>query len=456
MSAFPFDVQFQRAIVRLAMLDEGFSSRAFKHVDPSFFTTRPLGWMWTTMLAYWQKHMVRMTEVPLRDSLRFVEPENVTSYASEIDVVCSITYVTESAYIKEALADFCKRSIFAQAHKQAQDLYNQGKPIEAYDETQRALDRIREITFDDENRSFFFEEFEDRYKKRIVQNATGFQRVYSTGLNPLDDACDGGAVEGEVWLVQGYAKAGKSTWLIDKGFRCVRMHREPVLHIQLEGKREQTEARYDSRFSGEFYSEVRKGSINPTLYRDMLDEYRRLRGLLVIRAMTDWDVTALDIESEIKTLHARGYKPRMLVCDYVDLMRSRNKHVDSETQHQLDATRDLKRLTLNWSLVTHTVSQTQRPKEDADEYEHVIHAAKIADAYAKIRVVDFVGSLNSTRKEREQGISRFYAEMHRDNPMGLYLKLTNDIARMKIGTSVESIEFKEPEKRRRKKGDDDE
>lgn len=440
------------------MLDEGFAVRAFKHVDASYFTTRPLGWVWTTMNAYWQKYMVRMTDVPLRDALRFVEPENVTSYSNEIDAITSITYVTEHAYIREALADFCKRSVFAQAHKQAQDLYNAGKPIEAYDVTQRALDRIREVTFEDENRSFFFEEFETRHKQRIIKNATGFQHVYSTGIGPLDDACGGGAVEGEVWLVQGYAKAGKSTWLINEGFRCLRMHREPVLHIQLEGKREQTEARYDTRFSGEFYTEVRKGSITPSLYRDMIDEYRRLRGLLVIRAMTDWDVTALDIESELKTLAARGFKPKMLICDYVDLMRSRNKRVDSETQHQLDATRDLKRLTLNWSLVTHTVSQTQRPKEDADEHEHVIRAAKIADAYAKIRIVDFVGSLNSTRAEREKGISRFYAEMHRDNPMGFLWRLTNDIERMKLGVTAEQIEFKEEGRRKRKKGngDDDE
>jgi replicative DNA helicase len=452
-SPFPFDVQFQRSIARLAMLDEAFASRAFKHVEPSFFTTRPLGWMWTTMTAYWQKYMVRMTEVPMRDSLRYVEPENVTSYASEIEAVTSIPYVAEHAYVREALTDFCRRSIFAQAHKTAQDLYNQGKPVEAYDETQRALDRIREITFEDENRSFFFEQFEERHKKRIIDNATGFQRVFTTGLGLLDEACDGGSVEGEVWLVQGYAKAGKSTWLINCGFRCLRAHREPVLHIQLEGKREQTEARYDARFAGEFYKLVRKGTITPVGYRDMMEEYQRLRGLLVIRAMTDWDVTALDIEAELKTLAARGFKPKMLITDYVDLMRSRNKNVDSETQHQLDATRDLKRLTMNWSLMTHTVSQTQRPKEDADEYEHVIRAAKIADAYAKIRVVDFVGSLNSTRKEREQNICRFYAEMHRDNPMGLYLRLTNDIERMKIGVRAEQIEFKEDAPRRRKKED---
>jgi len=442
-SAFPFDVQFQRSIARLAMQDEGFASRAFKHVDASFFTTRPLGWIWTTMHAYWQKYMVRMTEVPLRDSLRYVEPENVTGYSNEIDATCSILSVTEHAYVREALTDFCKRSIFAQTHKKAQELYNAGQPVEAYDETQRSLDRIREITFEDENRSFFFEEIEDRHRARIIKNATGFQRVFSTGLEPIDTATDGGAVEGEVWLVQGVAKAGKSTWLTHNGFRCCRVHREPVLHIQLEGKREQVEARYDARFSGEFYSEVRKGSITPALYRDMLDEYRRLRGLLVIRAMTDWDVTALDIESEIKTLKARGFVPKMLICDYVDLLRSRNKRVDSEMQHQLDATRDLKRLTMNWGLVTHTVSQTQRPKDGDDEHEHVIRASQIADAYAKIRVVDFVGSLNTTRQEREQGISRFYAEMHRDNAMGIYLRLQNDIARMQIGVSAEVIEFKE-------------
>lgn len=440
---FPFDVAFQRSIVRLAMLDEGFAVRAYKHVQPSYFTTRTLGWIWTSMLAYWQKYAVRMTEIPLRDALRFVEPEDVALYAAEIDAICAVPYVAEHAYIKVALAEFCKRSLFAENHKASETLYNQGKFDAVYDATQRAMDKIREISFEDENRAFFFEEFEDRQKRRLIESASSFQSIISTGLGPLDDLCNGGAAEGEVWLVQGYAKAGKSTWLLNMGFTCLRMHREPVLHIQLEGKRQQTEDRYDTRFAGELYSVVKKGEITPTLYRDILEEYRRLRGLLVIRALTDWDTTVLDIETELKNLGARGFKPKMLVCDYLDLLRSRNKYVDSETQHQLEAARDLKRLTMNWNLVTHTASQTQRPEKNADDVKHLIKSGSVADAYGKVRIVDFLGSLNATREERAAGVSRFLAEFHRDSPMGVVLKLQNDISRMQMGIQVTTLDMEE-------------
>src|SRR5262249_43488189 len=51
-----FGIPFQRALVRLAMVDEAFAYRAVKHVEPGFFTTEPLGWFWTGMrnhvLAY--------------------------------------------------------------------------------------------------------------------------------------------------------------------------------------------------------------------------------------------------------------------------------------------------------------------------------------------------------------------------------------------------------------------
>lgn len=435
-----FDVGFQRAVLRLAQVDEAFAHRAMQLLDQAFFTTAPLGWCFTMMKRYYDAYGMRCTELVLRDSLRLhAPPEAIAGYAREIDEIVALGIVPEADYIRTQLAEFCKRNLFAIAHKSAASLWNENKHDEAYRMMSEAHEEMQRVSFEDEERSWFFEEFDERQKKRFRETLGIEAHIFTTGILPLDEVTDGGGRLGEVWLVLGEAKIGKTTWLCNQGFNALRVHKEPTLHIQLEGMLHETEAKYDSLFSAELHAKVRRGEFDGRILRELHAEYARLKGLLVIRALTDWDVNILHIEAEHRALMARGFRARCLVVDYVDLMRSRHTIRDgSETKHQIDASRDLKRFVMKNEMLGHTASQVQRPpKTAAEDAERVIRARDIADAYAKVRIFDFVGSLNATDEERERGEIRFFAEFHRSHPMNKMYTLYNDFSRMKLAKRVE-------------------
>lgn len=431
-----FDVGFQRSVLRLAMLQDEFAFKVFELVDASFFTTQALGWIFTTMKKHFQHYQQRCSEVPLRNALRHESSDKLSIYMPEVETVIGIGVVPEEKYIKDELREFCRRSIFAQAHRESAALFNQGKHLQSYEVMQRAQERIAAVSFDKDSRIWFFEELDQRQRERQRRALTSDANAFSTGILELDNATDGGIHRGEVWSIIAYAKVGKTTWLCNQGFTALRVNREPVLHIQLEGKADQTTAKYDTLFSGELYANVRRGSISAAMLRELQVEYARMRKMLVIRVWNEWDVNILKIEAELASLKSEGFEPSMLIVDYIDLMRSRHKR-DSEMAHQTDAARDLKALTVNKDLATHTASQAQRPKDTADEVEHIVKAAQIAEAYAKVRVFDFIGSLNATREEREQNKMRLFAELHRDNPMGKLYSLTNDLSRMRVAVESE-------------------
>jgi hypothetical protein len=262
-------------------------------------------------------------------------------------------------------------------------------------------------------------------------SALSFEENFTTGIPSLDRLSEGGVKPGEIWCVLAYAKRGKTTWLINQAFGACRVHRVPTLVINMEGKGSQWADKLDACFSQELYFNVKRGQIDPRLWRDMHAEYLALRRLLVIRTRNEWDTNILDIQGELDELRAQNFRPKMLVVDYMDLGRARDR-VDSETGHQIAFARDLKRLVVNEDMACWSAWQAQRPKSDANVREHVITSGMVADAYAKVRVVDAFGSINATDAEWKRGSARVFWENYRDAAVNETFWITNDLARMRM------------------------
>lgn len=436
MKTFAFGPDFQRSLLRLLMTDDAFWHKAMKYLEPGFFTTRPHGWMFATMQKYHLEYAKRITEIPLREAAA-----RDAGFLSEVEATFS-TRVTEPEFIKDQLKEFVRRNIFARAHEESQKFYNDGKHSKAYDMMCEAMDDLRRVEFDEPDRSWFFDELESRMRRRFKDAHDPTEGVYTTGIEQVDDMLDGGPKRGEVHLVIGNAKAGKTIFLINQGFVITRVCRKPVLYINLEGSTKLIEDRLDSCYSTELYTAVKRGEIRPALYKEMVEEYRYLRGLMVIRTLNDWDVNILSLEAELKELESDGFRPEVIVLDYVDLLRSRNR-VDTETQNQVDSMKDVKRLA-NRGYLIWSACQAQRMKDGDDERETLLKASNIADAYGKIRIADGWGSINSTRAERERGESRYFLENYRDGAVGRVFRLHNENDRMRIAVTSEEVHAPAP------------
>ncbi len=425
------------------MVDQAFSGRALQWLDAGYFTTTPLGWMFKLFHEYWQRYESQCTDIPLREAVARLSEDKLLRYRHEIELVIALNYVPEREYVKDKLGDFCKRAIFAGAHDASAKLFNKGEPEEAYDTMARAQERIQAVTFEVVDRSWLFDELSERNRKRMRDAMDPLTGVFTTGIQELDDLTDGGVHKGEVFAVLAYAKRCKTTWLINQGFHATRVHMRPTVHFILEGKGNQITARYDACFSQELYTRVKRGDIDAQLYRQMAQEYQGMRRMCVVRTLNDWDVTILDIQAELSYLRTQGFIPEMSILDYVDLGRSRDR-VDGETAHQVNFSRDYKRLINNTDMAGWTAWQAQRPKEGANTKEHVLTSSNVADAYAKVRIVDAYGSLNATDDEMARGEMRVFWEGHRDAAVNKLWTITNDLSRMRMLTSA--TEYVPPQK----------
>ena len=436
MGVFSFDASFQRAILRLCMVDDAFCLRALQWLEPGHFTSPAFGWIFKEIDQYWQDYQMRCSEIPLREALQRLPDDKRALYSQELEAIVLLGLVPEAPYIRHQLSEFCKRAMFAETHQQAAVHFNQGQFEEAYSMTAQASEKMAEVDFGAEDRQWFFNELGDRQVARWQNQSALRPEPFFTGIHDLDMRTNGGVHRGELWVVFAYAKRGKSTWLINQGYNALNVMARPVLHIVLEGSGAQIAARYDAIFSQELYTNVKHGTINAPAYKSMHERYARLKRKLVIRTLNDWDVNVLHIQAEIAKLKAQNFKPELLLVDYMDLLRSRSK-CDSETQHQVNAARDLKRLVNQEEVACWSAWQAQRPKPGTQEKEHVLTSSNVADAYAKVRIVDAYGSLNATDAEMAEGRMRVYMEGHRDAPIGQLYTIRNDLATMRMITSVE-------------------
>jgi hypothetical protein len=257
-------------------------------------------------------------------------------------------------------------------------------------------------------------------------------KAIATGFPNLDHILNGGLSKGELGLWVAYPKTGKSTMLANQGMAATRLQLRRTAHFVFEGSRAQVEDRYESGFTEELYRTIRTEGLTSAKYQEAYQSYQLMRGCLYIRGFTEeWNYTCADVHESIKDLKKmHGWVPDLVIVDYGDLLNGRGTYAN-DRENQKAAFRDLKSLA-NRGYAVWSASQAQRPKEGAENNADWLYARQIADCYEKVRVADFLGSLNITNAERTAKVMRLYAELYRDNEADKGWVVSCDFAKMTI------------------------
>ncbi len=446
----PFDREFQRKLIKLAALDDGFLTQALRHVQPEMFESESLRWAWKVMQREREENRTP-TMLVLRDRIRDVEKVAQPQRHALVERIDQ-ELLREEGYLRHRLGEFARRNIFVQGWNESQRLFHMGRVDEAIDLMQAASQKANQVTFDAPQRTWFFEGLTDRDRRRRDYAKREWEFTYATGIHDVDLILDGGLSLGELGVWMADSKGGKSLLLIHLAVYAARSLRIPVLVIILEGSMAQTEDRLEAAISKVLYSKVKRGQMDPEIYGQLQEEYRGLRRLLVVRAMTEnWSYNAGDIRSELDELKSmHGWVPKMLDVDYGDLLRSQEK-ARSEEEHQRNAFGALKTLTQqDRGYAIWTATQAKRPymapderkkldkrKKDTDESEWwkmapVLRAKDVADSYNKIRRADFIGSINQTMTQRKEGEAILYADLYRDNLAGRRIRIKQDLTKIQM------------------------
>lgn len=434
----PYGVEFQGMLLRVLLDDPFFARSISKHIAPHFFQNEALSWAWASAQRYHTEHQRLPSFAWIVDAVRQLDAGKQQLFYTVLE---SARYrpLTDEEWLRSKTVDFVKRCVFRQAFQDSRDLFAGNKYDAAYDLMQERMDVIRTVSFDTVDRGWYAEEFTDRMIARQNIAAKGGSNLIPTGLPGLDKLFGGGAYESFLGIWIAYPKAGKTTMLTNLGAIAMRTGWKRVLHVVLEGSRKMVEARYDAFFSDELYASVRTGDVDGKKYAAAVAEMNYMRGLLVIRGFTDrWDANIIDVDAEMMDLRrSYGWDPDLVIIDYGDLLQPRTQQAN-ETLNQISAFKDMKALA-NRGKVVWTASQAQRPRnEDFDTNPTVLRSRDIADAYGKVRIADFVGSINSTQQERQFGVDamgpsiRIFAELFREGAAHTLFRVPARFDRMTI------------------------
>lgn len=427
----PFDLEFQVSLIKLLLDDAQFGAAVGAWIKPEFFEDESLAWAWRTAQAHAQKYHALPAVATLRQYAMHGDPRmQQLHYAMALRIEQSV--VRDEEFMRDAVIDFCRRNIFTAAVRQTAREYNAGNIDDAYEHLARATEQIEKATWRTPDATFFCEDLHKRHMKRLCGESQG--NTIATGIHELDHLLGGGLSKGELGTWISYPKAGKSTLLINLGVVAVRSQMRRCAHFVFEGARSQAEDRYEAAFTQECYQELKRGMTHEA-YRLAWEQYQYMKRSLWLQALVEeWDYTVADVTESLRMQkRAHGWEPDVVIIDYGDLLSGRDKPYRSETAKQKAAFRDLKMLATR-GYATWTASQVQRPKEGAEDKAHWLYARQIADAYEKVRVCDFIGSINQTMAEREAKVIRLFGELYRDNEANLKFLCECDFARMHIGS----------------------
>lgn len=425
----PYDIDFQNSLIRLLCEDDGFAHAISSHLNPMHFTSEPLSWA----IAYCIRHREQYGGFPtlrvLREQVGAIDPKLQPMYAAAVGQMANASLADEQ-WLRDQTLDFVKRNIFVRTFQESKALYNGGKVVEAYDLMMDRMEQLTKTAWEPADRTWYFDDLPRRQNARMQSDPWDY--AISTGQAWLDDVLDGGLSHGELGIWIGYAKTGKSILLVNMGVASAKQLRNTA-HFVFEGSLGQTANRYDAAFLDEFYGTIKRGDVDSAKYAAAWQDFQNMKHKLVIRAFTErWDYSVVDVHEELKSLKRNeGWEPECVVVDYGDLLSGRDKFYRSETDKQKAAFRDLKSLA-NRGYAVWTASQAQRPQAGAEDRAHWIYSRMIADCYEKVRVADFLGTINATRLEKQQNVMRIMAELYRDNDAGRRMVVRCEYGKMTI------------------------
>lgn len=434
---FPFGVEFQIKLIKVLMLDNA-GDLIMYQVKPSYFESVELRWIYAEMFKYFEAYNSMPTWMVLKQlAYQSADPKFRPTIIQMLEYQEHLI-VQDETWIRSKILEWIRQNIFHSAFKETKLLWDNGKRELAMDHMAKKMETINEAIWKKVDRAWFFEELGQREARRIHLSSSPNSIV--TGIPDLDKVMCGGLSPGELGIWIAYAKGGKSSLLMNHGAVAVRAQFKKVLHIVLEGSVSLIENRYDSWFSDSYYSSLKSGGLDSNRYNQLWTEYLHLKNKLIIRGFTEqWDYSILNVEEELKTIRKQyGWIPDLIIIDYGDLLQGRSKPYSSPWMSERDAFRDMK-LLANRGFAIWTASQAQRPDtKNYDVVENLIKVNQIAGGIEKVRVADFIGSINATLEEKGKGIARLFAEAYRDNEAGKVIYINSDLSKMKMGGTVQA------------------
>jgi len=390
-----FGTTFQSKTLSSLLGNQKFLQTISDILEPEYFDSDANKWIAKTIREYFFEYKSKPTLEVMK--VKIEEIENDILKVSVVENLKEAWRYIESSdlkFVQEQTLEFCRNQVMKTAIMDSVDLIEVGQ----YDQIKKLVDNAMKAGQDRDLGHDYIDGIEERLNEST-------RKTVKTGWDPIDDVMDGGLASGELGVVVAPAGIGKSWCLQTLGASAVKKGLN-VVHYTLELNENYVGLRYDTVFSGvttaniKFYQEDVKKKID------------QLEGTLLIKYFPTKSASVQTLTSHLSQIELQGNKPDLVLVDYADIL----KGVGSEKRHVLENIyEDLRGLAGEMDCPIWTASQANRSSLE----EEVIDATKVAEAYSKVMIADFVVSVSRKVEDKIANTGRFHVIKNRFGPDGI-------------------------------------
>jgi KaiC/GvpD/RAD55 family RecA-like ATPase len=276
-----------------------------------------------------------------------------------------------------------------------------------------------------------FTDFDAR--KSWYSNRERIQRVVPTGWAPIDHAMRGGLGAGELGMLMGGPKSGKSFGLVNLAVFPLTISAAHArddtglkgLYISNELRKQKVFERIDKLHAGKEWQLIEN---DPKKFMERVKvTHRRFLhkdSELVVEWFPNKSLKPSMLDRYVESVADKyGWEPDYIVVDYLDEMAP--ERADEHRFELGSIASDLRAIAGNWLCPLWTATQTRRSAINKE----VVTMDDVAEDISKIRVADAVITICMTQEEYAEKRMRYFMAAMRDAAMNLTFDMEFDFAR---------------------------
>lgn len=321
-------------------------------------------------------------------------------YASNIDVQEALTAIKEARIADKdqlllELETYIKNQRFKVLNKRTVELYQSDRQDEAIELTAKESVQIVNFTLRASKNQFLrvFSDFTTQTKDKQLKHERGedVSEKVPFGIDILDDKTFGGIDTGDIalWIMR--SGVGKSTVLKWTGMYACRLGYD-VLHIQLEGSKQEAFDKYSQIWTKLDYKDLKFGDISKEKMdqlKNVVSEMNKVGKELYVYSFEKFgEASIVDVRDIIiEYQKMKGKFPDLIIIDSLDLLRTgENTKIDGDPNWKKDKMQKV----------------AQRMKDIATEFKtRVLTATQSSDVpFSKWNDIDFVMDRSFTEADR--------------------------------------------------------
>jgi replicative DNA helicase len=390
---------YENIILFNSLLSQEYLASIVEHVDISYFNDKSIKIVFKSILNFFKERgtVPSLTEIKTRLTLD-EEKKSFNEIASRLKQI-------DSKFNKDELLSnterFLKERCLYNTIVNTAEKFSQGKVDPA--ETLQEFEKAYAINLREDLGHWYFEEVDEHIKE-----LTTIYKAIPTGWKFIDDKCEGGLFPKTLTVFAGQVNVGKSIFLGNLAANMTLREKNTLL-ISLE----MSEFMYAKRISSQL-TQIPHNKLKeytPELKEQLLHIQRNLNSKLVVKEYAPKSVTTRHIDAYITKLGHKGFKPDIVIIDYINLILPTTKGQNSYTDVK-EISEQLRALSFKHNIPFVSATQLQRGSFNTASPG----MEGIAESIGLANTCDVIFSIWQAEEDRELGVINLGMSKNRFGP----------------------------------------